>query len=234
MTPILQKCCISEMNIHGTHTFTMSGRFHGTHLDQDIAESLPSYCWDVHIPTTPFPLQMIPFHSQHYCTDPPITLPPSGLTSHVQYQQRDDFPAQLSVRTLPSLLPTHPLHSLVTNPYWTLLYVTQVAILSYQPCLRLFLCTCINKLCNGTIPIHIQSISHSTLPVIDEQLHIVSQMRLRACCSDPLCVSIGSIHGCSGIAPNMCWSCGIPKRDVWQHYVWFFPKKETEADTFRK
>jgi len=55
---------------------------------------------------------------------------------------------------LSNLLPiaTHLLHSLVTNPHWTLLYITQVAILSYQPCLRLFLLICINKLCNGTIP----------------------------------------------------------------------------------
>ena len=55
-------------------------------------------------PTTPFPLQTIPFHARRYCADPPITLPPSGLTSHVQYQQWDDFPAQLSARTLPSLV----------------------------------------------------------------------------------------------------------------------------------
>jgi len=148
----------------------MSGRFHETHSDRDIAESSPSHCRDAHVPTTPFPLHTIPFQARHNCADPPITLPQSGLTSHVQYQQRDDFPAQLSARTLPTLsnlLPTHPLHYLATNPHRTLLYVTRVAILSYQPCLRLFLRTCINKLCNGTI--HIQSISHSTLPVIDEQ-----------------------------------------------------------------
>jgi len=147
----------------------MSGRFHGTHSDQDIAESSPSHCRDAHVPTTLFPLQTIPFHAQHYCADPPITLPPSGLMSHVQHQQWDDFPAQLSARALPSfvkpslnLLPTHPLHSLATNPHRTLVYVTRVAILSYQPCLRLFLCTCIMQW------IHIQSISHSTLPVIEQ------------------------------------------------------------------
>src|SRR5580693_9087411 len=82
----------------------MSGRFHETHSDRDIAESSPSHCRDAHLPTTPFPLQTIPFHARHYCADPPITLPPSALTSHVQYQQRDDFPAQLTARTLPSLV----------------------------------------------------------------------------------------------------------------------------------
>ena len=51
-----------------------------------------------------FPLQTILFHAQHYCADPPITLPPSGLTSHVQYQQLDDFPGQLSARILPSFV----------------------------------------------------------------------------------------------------------------------------------
>jgi hypothetical protein len=91
----------------------------------------------------------------------------NGTTSLLSYQ-RGPYLA------LSNLLPTHRLHSLATNPHQTLLYVTRVAILSYQPCLRLFLRTCINKLCNGTIPIHIQSISHSTLPPIEEQFFLRS------------------------------------------------------------
>jgi hypothetical protein len=56
----------------------------------------------------------------------------NGMTSLLSYQ-RGPYLA------LSNLLPTHPLHSLATNPPRTLLYVTLVAILSYQPCLRLFL-----------------------------------------------------------------------------------------------
>ena len=139
----------------------MSGRFHGTHSDQDMLALTLSRCSRNDAPTTPFP---IPFHAPHYSADPPITLQPSGLTSHVQYQQWDDFPAQLSVRTLPSLVEPSSNSPVAffgdqSTPNTSICYPGSYPIIPALP--QTFP---INKLCNGTIPIHIQS----TLPVIEQ------------------------------------------------------------------
>jgi len=117
----------------------MSGRFHGTHSDQDMLALTLSRCSHNDAPTTHsrflsmFHTTLLTHPSLYNQVDWRVMSSTSnGMTSLLSYQ-RGPYLA------LSNLLPTHPLHSLATNPPRTLLYVTLVAILSYQPCLRLFL-----------------------------------------------------------------------------------------------
>ena len=156
------KCCISETNTHGTPSPCLAGLWNsfGPGHSRILALTLSRYSCSHYTRCKRF-LSMLNttalthpslYHQMDWWVMSSIS---NGTTSLLSFQGGPYL-------ALSNFLPTHPLHSLATNPHRTILYVPRVAILSYQPCLRLFLRTCINKLCNGTTPIQIQSISHST------------------------------------------------------------------------